>query len=89
MEEIAETIRVRGMHFKIATNTKALLDRLHAEQHGALSLEWMRVAPPTVVSGWLRNVRGLGRKSTARGTLSPCSRLSLPADLTMPYARGR
>eukprot|EP00897_Mesotaenium_endlicherianum_P010875 jgi/Mesen1/9816/ME000007S09879 len=44
VEEVADVIKERGMHYLLAGRIKALLKRLK-EEHGELDLEWLRLLP--------------------------------------------
>ncbi|WCJ19185.1 HhH-GPD base excision DNA repair family protein [Euphorbia peplus] len=62
VNQIADTIRERGMNNMLAERMKEFLDRL-VRDHGSIDLEWLRDVPPDKAKEYLLSIRGLGLKS--------------------------
>ncbi|GAQ84186.1 HhH-GPD base excision DNA repair family protein [Klebsormidium nitens] len=63
LEDVADTIKERGMHVMLAQRIKSFLDKAKAE-HGCLDLEWLRERPAAEAREYLNGLHGLGIKST-------------------------
>ncbi|KAK8514840.1 hypothetical protein V6N12_057736 [Hibiscus sabdariffa] len=78
--EIAETIKERGMNNVLAQRIKDFLNRL-VRDHGSIDLEWLRDVPPDKAKEYLLSIRGLGLKSVE------CVRLLTLHHLAFPLIR--
>ncbi|XP_074335094.1 protein ROS1C-like [Apium graveolens] len=63
VDELADTIKKRGMNYILAEKMKAYLDRAMRD-HGSLDLEWLRDVPPKDAKDYLMCIHGIGLKST-------------------------
>ncbi|XP_021747318.1 transcriptional activator DEMETER-like [Chenopodium quinoa] len=79
VNEIAETIKARGMSIKLAGRIKRLLDRL-VKDHGSIDMEWLRDIPPDKTKEYLLSVKGLGLKSVECVRLLTLHHLAFPVD---------
>ncbi|XP_021743317.1 protein ROS1-like [Chenopodium quinoa] len=79
VNEIAETIKERGMNNMLAERIKALLDRL-VKDHGSTDMEWLRDIPPDKAKEYLLSFRGLGLKSVECVRLLTLHHLAFPVD---------
>ncbi|KAL4182465.1 hypothetical protein AMTRI_Chr11g150220 [Amborella trichopoda] len=79
VNEIADTIRERGMNHMLAERIKDFLNRLVTE-HGSIDLEWLRDVPPDKAKEYLLSVRGLGLKSVECVRLLTLQNLAFPVD---------
>ncbi|XP_057827199.2 DNA glycosylase/AP lyase ROS1 isoform X1 [Cryptomeria japonica] len=79
VENIADTIKERGMNNILAGRIKAFLERLHAEL-GCIDLEWLRDIPPDDAKDFLLSIRGLGLKSVECIRLLTLQHLAFPVD---------
>lgn len=78
-EEVAHTIRERGMNNILAERIKAFLDRLVGD-HGSIDLEWLRDVPPDKAKEYLLSIRGLGLKSVECVRLLTLHHIAFPVD---------
>nr|AVP26967.1 DEMETER-like DNA glycosylase [Salvia miltiorrhiza] len=79
VNEIAHTIRERGMNNMLAERIKDFLNRL-VRDHGSIDLEWLRDVPPDKAKEYLLSVRGLGLKSVECVRLLTLHHLAFPVD---------
>ncbi|KAK9723864.1 hypothetical protein RND81_05G030800 [Saponaria officinalis] len=79
VNDIAETIKERGMNNMLAERIKALLDRL-VKDHGSIDMEWLRDIPPDKAKEYLLSFRGLGLKSVECVRLLTLHHLAFPVD---------
>ncbi|KAM2878203.1 hypothetical protein FF1_013828 [Malus domestica] len=79
VNEIAQTIKERGMNNMLAERIKDFLNRLHRE-HGSVNLEWLRDVPPDQAKEYLLSFRGLGLKSVECVRLLTLHHLAFPVD---------
>ncbi|KAL8149978.1 hypothetical protein AgCh_006841 [Apium graveolens] len=79
VEEVADTIRERGMNNMLAERIKAFLDRL-VNDHGSIDLEWLRDVPPDKAKDYLLSFRGLGLKSVECVRLLTLHHIAFPVD---------
>lgn len=79
VEDIADTIKERGMNNVLAGRIKAFLQKLHAEL-GCIDLEWLRDIPPDDAKDFLLSIRGLGLKSVECIRLLTLQHLAFPVD---------
>ncbi|XP_022138825.1 protein ROS1-like isoform X2 [Momordica charantia] len=79
VDEIAFTIRERGMNNRLAERIKGFLNRL-VKDHGSTDLEWLRDVPPDQVKEYLLSVRGLGLKSVECVRLLALRQIAFPVD---------
>uniref|UniRef100_A0A2P2KM68 HhH-GPD domain-containing protein n=1 Tax=Rhizophora mucronata TaxID=61149 RepID=A0A2P2KM68_RHIMU len=79
VNEIADTIKERGMNNLLAERIKDFLDRLVTE-HGSIDLEWLRDVPPDKAKEYLLSIRGLGLKSVECVRLLTLHQLAFPVD---------
>ncbi|XP_023518496.1 transcriptional activator DEMETER-like [Cucurbita pepo subsp. pepo] len=79
IDEIAYTIRERGMNNRLAERIKDFLNRL-VKDHGSIDLEWLRDVPPDQAKEYLLSVRGLGLKSVECVRLLTLQQLAFPVD---------
>ncbi|WOH00832.1 hypothetical protein DCAR_0520207 [Daucus carota subsp. sativus] len=79
VEEVAHTIRERGMNNMLAERIKAFLDRLVSD-HGSINLEWLRDVPPDKAKEYLLSIRGLGLKSVECVRLLTLHHIAFPVD---------
>ncbi|CAN4118855.1 unnamed protein product [Withania somnifera] len=82
VNEIAHTIRERGMNNKLAERIKAFLNRIVSE-HGSIDLEWLRDVPPDKAKEYLLSIRGLGLKSVECVRLLTLHHLAFPVDVNV------
>ncbi|CAN4109539.1 unnamed protein product [Withania somnifera] len=82
VNEIAHTIRERGMNNKLAERIKAFLNRIISE-HGSIDLEWLRDVPPDKAKEYLLSIRGLGLKSVECVRLLTLHHLAFPVDVNV------
>ncbi|KAK4345769.1 hypothetical protein RND71_035945 [Anisodus tanguticus] len=82
VNEIAHTIKERGMNNKLAERIKAFLDRIVSE-HGSIDLEWLRDVPPDKAKEYLLSIRGLGLKSVECVRLLTLHHLAFPVDVNV------
>ncbi|XP_047976597.1 protein ROS1A-like [Salvia hispanica] len=81
VNEIAQTIKERGMNNMLAERIKDFLNRL-VRDHGSIDLEWLRDVPPDKAKEYLLSVRGLGLKSVECVRLLTLHHLAFPVSLT-------
>ncbi|KAE8719044.1 Transcriptional activator DEMETER [Hibiscus syriacus] len=79
INEIAETIKERGMNNVLAQRIKDFLNRL-VRDHGSIDLEWLRDVPPDKAKEYLLSIRGLGLKSVECVRLLTLHHLAFPVD---------
>ncbi|KAJ8754087.1 hypothetical protein K2173_001985 [Erythroxylum novogranatense] len=79
VNEIANTIKERGMNNMLAERIKEFLNRL-VREHGSIDLEWLRDVPPDKAKEYLLSVRGLGLKSVECVRLLTLHHLAFPVD---------
>ncbi|KAF9680168.1 hypothetical protein SADUNF_Sadunf06G0093000 [Salix dunnii] len=79
VNEIANTIKERGMNNMLAERIKNLLNRL-VREHGSIDLEWLRDIPPDKAKEYLLSIRGLGLKSVECVRLLTLHHLAFPVD---------
>ncbi|CAH8363288.1 unnamed protein product [Eruca vesicaria subsp. sativa] len=79
VDEVAETIKSRGMNHKLAERIQGFLNRLLTE-HGSLDLEWLRDVPPDKAKEYLLSFNGLGLKSVECVRLLTLHHLAFPVD---------
>ncbi|XP_038881947.1 protein ROS1C-like isoform X2 [Benincasa hispida] len=79
IDDIAYTIRERGMNNRLAERIKDFLDRL-VKDHGSTDLEWLRDVPPDQVKEYLLSIRGLGLKSVECVRLLTLQQVAFPVD---------
>ncbi|XP_031102989.1 protein ROS1A isoform X2 [Ipomoea triloba] len=79
VNEIAETIKERGMNNMLAERIKDFLNRL-LKEHGSTDLEWLRDVPPDKAKEYLLSFRGLGLKSVECVRLLTLHHLAFPVD---------
>ncbi|GMJ02936.1 hypothetical protein HRI_003962800 [Hibiscus trionum] len=79
VNEIAETIKERGMNNVLAQRIKDFLNRL-VRDHGSIDLEWLRDVPPDKAKEYLLSIRGLGLKSVECVRLLTLHHLAFPVD---------
>ncbi|KAM3340007.1 DNA glycosylase/AP lyase ROS1 [Capsicum galapagoense] len=82
VNEVAHTIRERGMNNKLAERIKAFLDRIVSD-HGSIDLEWLRDVPPDKAKEYLLSIRGLGLKSVECVRLLTLHHLAFPVDVNV------
>ncbi|OWM82496.1 hypothetical protein CDL15_Pgr002071 [Punica granatum] len=79
VNEIAQTIKDRGMNNVLAGRIQDFLNRLVGE-HGSIDLEWLRDVPPDKAKEYLLSFRGLGLKSVECVRLLTLHHLAFPVD---------
>ncbi|KAJ0258948.1 DNA glycosylase/AP lyase ROS1 [Hirschfeldia incana] len=79
VNEVAETIKSRGMNHKLAKRIQGFLNRLLTD-HGSLDLEWLRDVPPDKAKEYLLSFNGLGLKSVECVRLLTLHHLAFPVD---------
>ncbi|KAL3532045.1 hypothetical protein ACH5RR_005566 [Cinchona calisaya] len=79
VEEIAQTIKERGMNNMLAERIKDFLNRL-VREHENIELEWLRDVPPDKAKEFLLSIRGLGLKSVECVRLLTLHHLAFPVD---------
>lgn len=79
VNEIAQTIKERGMNNMLAERIKDFLNRI-VRDHGSIDLEWLRDVPPDKAKEYLLSVRGLGLKSVECVRLLTLHHLAFPVD---------
>ncbi|XVE76032.1 hypothetical protein DITRI_Ditri12bG0140400 [Diplodiscus trichospermus] len=79
VNEIATTIKERGMNNMLAERIKDFLNRL-VRDHGSIDLEWLRDVPPDKAKEYLLSIRGLGLKSVECVRLLTLHHLAFPVD---------
>ncbi|KAH0640940.1 hypothetical protein KY285_037526 [Solanum tuberosum] len=79
VNEIAHTIRERGMNNMLAERIKDFLNRIFRE-HGSIDLEWLRDVPPDKAKEYLLSIWGLGLKSVECVRLLTLHNLAFPVD---------
>ncbi|XAR64632.1 DNA-(apurinic or apyrimidinic site) lyase [Bertholletia excelsa] len=79
VNDIADTIKARGMNNMLAERIKAFLNRL-VREHGSIDLEWLRDVPPDKAKEYLLSIRGLGLKSVECVRLLTLHHLAFPVD---------
>ncbi|PIN10260.1 Uracil-DNA glycosylase [Handroanthus impetiginosus] len=79
VNEIAQTIKERGMNNMLAERIKDFLNRL-VRDHGSIDLEWLRDVPPDKAKEYLLSIRGLGLKSVECVRLLTLHHLAFPVD---------
>ncbi|KAE8717042.1 DEMETER-like protein 2 [Hibiscus syriacus] len=79
VNEIAETIKERGMNNVLAQRIKDFLNRL-VRDHGSIDLEWLRDVPLDKAKEYLLSIRGLGLKSVECVRLLTLHHLAFPVD---------
>lgn len=79
VEDIADTIKERGMNNMLAQRIQDFLNRLVTD-HGSIDLEWLRNVPPDRVKDYLLSVKGLGLKSVECVRLLTLHHLAFPVD---------
>nr|XP_043614167.1 DNA glycosylase/AP lyase ROS1-like [Erigeron canadensis] len=79
VDDVAESIKERGMNNRLAARIKDMLDRL-VEDHGSINLEWLRDVPPDKAKEYLLSFKGLGLKSVECIRLLTLHHLAFPVD---------
>ncbi|KAL2250730.1 UNVERIFIED_CONTAM: Protein ROS1A [Sesamum indicum] len=79
VNEIAHTIKERGMNNMLAERIKDFLNRV-VRDHGSIDLEWLRDIPPDKAKEYLLSIRGLGLKSVECVRLLTLHHLAFPVD---------
>ncbi|ERM99578.1 transcriptional activator DEMETER isoform X1 [Amborella trichopoda] len=79
VEDIAYTIKERGMNNVLGGRIKNFLNRL-VEEYGSIDLEWLKDVPPDKAKDYLLSIRGLGLKSTECVRLLTLEHLAFPVD---------
>ncbi|PRQ43782.1 putative DNA glycosylase, helix-turn-helix, base-excision DNA repair, demeter [Rosa chinensis] len=79
VNDIAQTIKERGMNNMLAERIKEFLNRL-VREHGSVDLEWLRDVPPDQAKEYLLSFRGLGLKSVECVRLLTLHHLAFPVD---------
>ncbi|CAH2059063.1 unnamed protein product [Thlaspi arvense] len=79
VDEVAETIKSRGMNHKLAERIQGFLNRLVTD-HESIDLEWLRDVPPDKVKEYLMSFKGLGLKSVECVRLLTLHHLAFPVD---------
>ncbi|KAI3471981.1 hypothetical protein Pfo_028669 [Paulownia fortunei] len=79
VNDIAQTIKERGMNNMLAERIKDFLNRL-VRDHGSIDLEWLRDVPPDKAKEYLLSIRGLGLKSVECVRLLTLHHLAFPVD---------
>lgn len=82
VDELAETIKKRGMNHILATKIKAFLDRVMRD-HGSMDLEWLRDVPPKDAKDYLLSIHGIGLKSTECIRLLTLHHVAFPVDVNV------
>ncbi|KAM1116081.1 hypothetical protein TB2_006538 [Malus domestica] len=80
--QIAAAIKVRGQHNMIAGRVKKFLNQVH-EDHKQIDLEWLRNAPPKLVTKYLREIDGIGLKSVECVRLLALQHVAFPVDVNV------
>eukprot|EP00854_Cymbomonas_tetramitiformis_P002314 gene2314-3039_t len=85
LEDLADTIKIRGMHFMIAGRIQQFLRKVQTDnlaRNGAsgISLEWLRTVPMDEAREYLMSVTGLGAKSVACIMLLSLQHPEFPVD---------
>ncbi|XP_048444775.1 DEMETER-like protein 2 isoform X3 [Pyrus x bretschneideri] len=80
--QIAAAIKVRGQHNMIAGRIKKFLNQVH-EDHKQIDLEWLRNAPPQLVTKYLREIEGIGLKSMECVRLLALQHVAFPVDVNV------
>nr|DAD47437.1 TPA_asm: hypothetical protein HUJ06_017374 [Nelumbo nucifera] len=79
VNDIAKSIKERGMNNMLAERIKDFLNRL-VRDHGSIDLEWLRDVPPDKAKEYLLSIRGLGLKSVECVRLLTLHNLAFPVD---------
>ncbi|XP_050228363.1 DNA glycosylase/AP lyase ROS1 [Mercurialis annua] len=79
VDEIANTIKARGMNNMLAERIKSFLNRL-VREHGSIDLEWLRYVEPDEAKKFLLSIRGLGLKSVECVRLLTLHHVAFPVD---------
>ncbi|QCD99136.1 endonuclease III [Vigna unguiculata] len=80
VNEIAQTIKERGMNNMLTEHIQNFLNRL-VEEHGSIDLEWLRDVPPDKAKEYLLSVKGLGLKSVECVRLLTLHHLAFPPSM--------
>ncbi|ONI01057.1 hypothetical protein PRUPE_6G119100 [Prunus persica] len=80
--EIAHAIQVRGQQNIIAERVKKFLNQVY-QDHKQIDLEWLRNAPPALVTKYLRDIKGLGLKSVECVRLLTLQHVAFPVDVNV------
>ncbi|KAK1282769.1 Protein ROS1 [Acorus calamus] len=79
VEEISNTIQIRGMNNRLAQRIKDFLNGL-VRDHGSIDLEWLREVPPCKVKDYLSTIYGIGLKSVECVRLLTLHHHAFPVD---------
>ncbi|CAA0818864.1 Transcriptional activator DEMETER [Striga hermonthica] len=79
VNDIAQSIKERGMNNILAERIKDFLNRI-VRDHGSIDLEWLRDVPPDKAKEYLLSMRGLGLKSVECVRLLTLHHLAFPVD---------
>ncbi|CAI9097825.1 OLC1v1034324C1 [Oldenlandia corymbosa var. corymbosa] len=79
VDEIAQTIKERGMNNMLAARIKDFLNRI-VREYESIDLEWLRDIPPDRAKEFLLSIRGLGLKSVECVRLLTLHHLAFPVD---------
>ncbi|XP_071700920.1 DNA glycosylase/AP lyase ROS1-like [Rutidosis leptorrhynchoides] len=82
VDDVADSIKERGMNNRLAARIKDMLDRL-VKDHGSLDLEWLRDVPPDKAKEYLLSFKGLGLKSVECIRLLTLHHLAFPVDVNV------
>ncbi|KAI5083352.1 hypothetical protein GOP47_0003095 [Adiantum capillus-veneris] len=82
VEELAATIKERGMHHILSGRIKAFLKTIHEEQ-GNMDLEWLRKVSPENAKEYLTSIHGLGVKSVECIRLLALHHVAFPVDVNV------
>lgn len=79
LQELADTIKERGMHHILSGRIKAFLETIY-EENGSIDLEWIRNLSVERAREYLMSIHGLGVKSVECIRLLTLHHLAFPVD---------
>ncbi|KAL8101966.1 DEMETER-like protein 2 [Apium graveolens] len=82
IEDIADSIKERGMQNVLARKIKDCLNRTF-QDHGSTDLEWLRDVPPKDAKDYLLSIYGMGLKSVECIRLLTLHQVAFPVDVNV------
>ncbi|WOG81191.1 hypothetical protein DCAR_0100336 [Daucus carota subsp. sativus] len=82
VDDVAQSIKIRGMQNVLAGKIKRCLDRT-VQLHGDMDLEWLRDVPPKDAKEYLLGIYGIGLKSVECIRLLTLHHIAFPVDVNV------
>ncbi|KAK1353292.1 hypothetical protein POM88_052427 [Heracleum sosnowskyi] len=82
IDDVADTIKARGMQNVLARKIKDCLNRT-VQDHGSTDLEWLKDVPPKDAKDYLLSIYGMGLKSVECIRLLTLHQVAFPVDVNV------